>query len=65
MGLSVLPDFAIATDLATGRLIQILPQWLLPSGDIQAVFPIARCRPAKVRAFVELLVAWEEQRKGR
>lgn len=65
MGLSVLPDFAIADDLAAGRLIQVLPQWLLPSGGIHAVFPAARYRPAKVRAFVELLAAWEEQRQGR
>lgn len=65
MGLSVLPDFAIADDLAAGRLIQVLPQWLLPSGGIHAVFPAARYRPAKVRAFVDLLAAWEAQRQGR
>ncbi|MET0267946.1 MAG: LysR substrate-binding domain-containing protein [Duganella sp.] len=64
MGLSVLPDFAIADDLAAGRLIQVLPQWLLPSGGIHAVFPAARYRPAKVRAFVDLLAAWEEDRQG-
>ncbi|MYM84436.1 LysR family transcriptional regulator [Duganella sp. FT50W] len=65
MGLSVLPDFAIAGDLAAGRLIPVLPQWLLPSGGIHAVFPAARYRPAKVRAFVDLLAAWEEERQGR
>lgn len=64
MGLSVLPDFAIADDLAAGRLIRVLPQWLLPSGGIHAVFPAARYRPAKVRAFVDLLAAWEEDRQG-
>ena len=61
-GLSVLPDFAIADDLAAGRLIQVLPQWHLPSGGIHAVFPAARFRPAKVRAFVELLADREQQR---
>lgn len=65
IGLSVLPDFAIADDLATGRLIQVLPQWLLPAGGIHAVFPAARYRPAKVRAFVEMLIAREEQRQAR
>lgn len=54
-GMSVLPDFAVADDLAAGRLIQVLPTWGLPSGGIHAVFPSARFRPAKVRAFVELL----------
>ena len=54
-GLSVLPDYAVAEDLAGGRLLQVLPQWVLPSGGIHAVFPTARFRPAKVRAFVDLL----------
>ncbi|MGC4076690.1 MAG: LysR family transcriptional regulator [Rubrivivax sp.] len=54
-GLSVLPDYAVAEDLAAGRLIQVLPQWGLPAGGIHAVFPTARFRPAKVRAFVSLL----------
>lgn len=61
-GLSVLPDYAIADDLATGRLIQVLPQWTLPAGGIHAVFPSARFRPVKVRAFVEMLASQEKQR---
>ena len=61
-GLSVLPDFAIADDLAARRLIQVLPQWHLPSGGIHAVFPAARFRPAKVRAFVDMLAEREALR---
>jgi DNA-binding transcriptional LysR family regulator len=59
-GLSVLPDYTVADDLAAGRLIHVLPDWSLPSGGIHAVFPTARFRPAKVRAFVELLSAREQ-----
>jgi DNA-binding transcriptional LysR family regulator len=62
-GLSVLPDYAIADDLVAGRLIRVLPQWHLPSGGIHAVFPAARFRPAKVRAFVDLLAEREAQRQ--
>ncbi|RYF08378.1 MAG: LysR family transcriptional regulator [Comamonadaceae bacterium] len=54
-GLSVLPDYVVAEDLAAGRLVPVLPQWTLPCGGIHAVFPAARFRPAKVRAFVDLL----------
>lgn len=54
-GLSVLPDFAVADDLKNGTLIQVLPRWSLPSGGIHAVFPTARFRPAKVKAFVDLM----------
>ncbi|PWC83060.1 LysR family transcriptional regulator [Azospirillum sp. TSH100] len=61
-GLSVLPDYCVADDLASGRLIQLLPDWTLPSGGIHAVFPAARFRPTKVRAFVDLLTERERQR---
>jgi DNA-binding transcriptional LysR family regulator len=55
-GLSVLPDYLVADDLAAGRLVQLLPDWSLPSGGIHVVFPPTRFRPAKVRAFVDILV---------
>lgn len=61
-GLSVLPDYAVGDDLATGRLVQVLPDWHLPAGGIHAVFPSARFRPVKVRAFVEVLLRQEQQR---
>jgi DNA-binding transcriptional LysR family regulator len=63
-GLSVLPDYVAADDIAAGRLIRVLPQWQLPSGGIHAVFPAARFRPAKVRAFVDLLAEREQQRQA-
>ncbi len=55
-GLSVLPDYTVADDLQSGALVAVLPQWVLPSGGIYAVFPAARFRPVKVRAFVDFLV---------
>ncbi len=54
-GLSVLPDFLVAEDLAAGRLVHALPEWQLPSGGIYAVYPAARFRPPKVTVFVEML----------
>lgn len=63
-GLSVLPDYAIADDLAAGRLIHVLPRWSLPSGSIHVVFPTARFRPPKVRAFVELLAQRASGERG-
>jgi DNA-binding transcriptional LysR family regulator len=56
-GLSVLPDYAVATELAQGLLVQVLPAWTLPSGGIHVVYPAARFRPAKVKRFVEILTA--------
>jgi DNA-binding transcriptional LysR family regulator len=62
-GLSVLPDFAVEEDLREGRLVRVLPRWGLPSGGIHAVFPAARFRPAKVRAFVAVLAKHEPERR--
>lgn len=58
-GFSVLPDFLVAADLASARLIHMLPEWSLPSGGIHAVFPPARYRPSKVSAFAETLMSQE------
>ncbi|CAN7460519.1 LysR family transcriptional regulator [Bosea sp. LjRoot9] len=63
-GLSVLPDFLVADELASGRLIHILPEWSLPSGGIHTVYPAARFRPRKVTAFVEMLIAAEQQKRA-
>ena len=54
-GLSVLPDFLVAAPLQDGALVQILPEWSLPSGGIHTVYPAARFRPPKVTAFVDML----------
>lgn len=62
-GLAVLPDFLVAADIAAGRLLPVLPDWRLRTGGIHAVFPPARFRPAKVRAFVEVLLDIERQRQ--
>lgn len=56
-GISVLPDFTVADDLAAGRLVQLLPNWRLPAGGIHAVFPSAKFRPPRVAKFVDLLSA--------
>jgi DNA-binding transcriptional LysR family regulator len=63
-GLSVLPDFLVADDLAAGRLSRALPTWSLPSGGIYTVYPAARFRPRKVTAFVEMLIAAERKKEA-
>lgn len=60
-GLSVLPDYLVAADLADGRLRELLPDWQLPAGGIHAIFPPARYRPPKVAAFVEILRELERE----
>ncbi len=62
-GLSVLPDFLIGDLIASRQLVHVLPEWQLPSGGIYVVYPAARFRPAKVTAFVAMLID-AEKRKG-
>ncbi|MCA0059689.1 LysR family transcriptional regulator [Mesorhizobium sp. B261B1A] len=62
IGLGVFPDYSVGDDIAEGRLVPVFADWMLPAGGIHAVFPPARFRPAKVRAFVELLAAAEKKR---
>ncbi|WBO23991.1 LysR family transcriptional regulator [Sphingomonas abietis] len=42
-------------DLATGRLVEVLPGWVPPSMPIQAVFASRHHQPARIRAFVDFL----------
>lgn len=62
IGLGIFPDYSVSDDIAEGRLVPVFADWTLPTGGIHAVFPPARFRPAKVRAFVDLLAAAEKRR---
>ncbi len=52
----------VLEDIAARRLKRLLPLWNLPEGGIHAVFPAARFRPAKVRAFMEMIKLAERRR---
>jgi DNA-binding transcriptional LysR family regulator len=56
LGLAMLPYFAVAADLAAGRLEPVLLSHVGQEISIFVVFPHHLHQPAKVRAFVELLV---------
>ena len=52
-GISVLDQFSFEADLASGNLVRLLPQWLLPTGGVYAVHPPGRHTPRKVRAYIK------------
>ncbi len=56
VGIAVLPDYLVESDVRTGRLVALLAHLHLPDGGIHAVYPGPRA-PAKVRAFIEHLQA--------
>lgn len=59
LGVTMLPMPWIADDLATGRLLPVLPDWRLPDGHLQAVYATQRGLPPAVRALLDALAAME------
>lgn len=55
MGIALLPDFLIADDLATGRLVPVLPGLDAGSVEIMALYPSKRYLEPRVRRFIDLL----------
>lgn len=56
-GIARVPEFVVADDIAAGRLEVLLPEWKFPDLGMHAVMAERRYVPAKVRAFVDFLVA--------
>jgi DNA-binding transcriptional LysR family regulator len=48
MGLGVLPLFLAEADVRAGRLVQVLPQWTIGSGQIWFVTPGGKHKPAPI-----------------
>jgi len=59
-GLGILQraEWDLARYLRSGRLVQVLEDYALPQADIYAVFPERHLLSAKVRVFVDFLVAY-------
>ncbi|MEM1022307.1 MAG: LysR family transcriptional regulator [Myxococcota bacterium] len=69
LGLSLLPDFFVNADLASGRLVRVLPEWdIVPPTAVHAVYPHSRNVQNKVRIFVDFLAEayrsppWHQER---
>lgn len=57
-GYAVLPDFLAQGELASGRLVQLLPDWSLRTGGIYAVFPPVKFRNLSVQAFLDMAIEY-------
>ncbi|WP_238147141.1 substrate binding domain-containing protein [Rhizorhabdus dicambivorans] len=56
-GVSPMPEYFIWEALEDGRLIELFPDWTIPSAPICMVTPPGRARPARVRVLMEFLRA--------
>jgi DNA-binding transcriptional LysR family regulator len=52
-GISTLEEITALAAIKSGKLIQLLQDWSLPTGGIYAVLPPGRHVPARVRAFID------------
>jgi DNA-binding transcriptional LysR family regulator len=57
LAIALEPDFIVGDDIRAGRLVALLPGFRPPSSPIYAVYPSRRHLSAKVRLFVDFLVA--------
>jgi len=55
VGMGVVPRSIVARDLAEGRLVQVLPEWKLPTGRVWAVYPSRGQLPQKIRRMLDAL----------
>ena len=56
-GIGVLPEFHAAPSIAAGTLVRVLPDYDHRSVDVHALYPSHRSLSAKVRVFIDSLVA--------
>jgi len=61
MGVAILPSYLIGRDLASGRLVPLLGDYRLPQVEITIAYPSRLHLPAKVRTFIDHLVAYFQQ----
>ena len=64
VGLIHAPSFAVRTALKSGLLVHVLQAWRSPPMPVFVVYPPNRFRSAKVRVFIDWMVALLEREAG-
>ncbi|WP_374347034.1 LysR substrate-binding domain-containing protein [Chitinimonas sp.] len=65
LGVTMLPRVLCADELAQGTLLQVLPNWRLSGGNLQAVYAHRRGLLPAMRAFIDFLVEAYSREPGR
>jgi DNA-binding transcriptional LysR family regulator len=58
LGITRLPEFYVAQDLATGRLVRLLPRHDLPKRAVTALYPRSIAPSLALRVFLDALPEW-------
>jgi DNA-binding transcriptional LysR family regulator len=63
VGIAYLPDYFVAEDIASGRLVHVLEEWGGIERDVVAIYQQRRHLSAKVKVFVDFLEKRFRQRR--
>ncbi len=58
MGIARLPTFVAGPDIEAGKLVQLLPEYKMPTITIYALFLERQYMPAKVRVFLDFVIEY-------
>lgn len=58
LGIALLPEYAIRSELEAGRLKQLLSDYQFPSRMLQVIYPPSRHLSANVQAFTDFVSDW-------
>ena len=70
LGVIMRSEWDLADDLATGKLVQILPDWRAPDVDVVALLSARHGRSRRITAFLDIMrrhlhpVPWRVRRSG-
>ena len=56
LGLASIPAMLCQEELASGELVEVLPEWQQPKVSIYLLFPERQLMPRKLRAFIDFMV---------
>jgi DNA-binding transcriptional LysR family regulator len=58
LGITLLPRYVVAEELASGALVTLLHRVRVPSRMLYAIYPESPVVPTKIRVFVDFLAKW-------
>lgn len=57
LGIAIGSAWLLGSDLATGQLVHLVPQWQAASLPVNLIYPYARFYPARLRCFIDIMRA--------
>jgi DNA-binding transcriptional LysR family regulator len=56
LGMAALPKFMVLDDIASGKLVHLLPDWALPTSPFYILYPTRDFLPYKTQCFIDFML---------